>query len=161
MTIDPDHPIVRLLADGVAAELQGRSDEAAELYGRAWASRTDDYDAAMAAHYLARVQDTAAERFRWNQEAIDRAQAVGDDRTRPFLPSLYLNLGRSHEDLGQLDEARAAYALAGGALDDLPDGPYRAMIEDAVARGLRRTDPLAPAAIPWLPVHGDKPGPAT
>ncbi|RGC68468.1 hypothetical protein C5N14_13190 [Micromonospora sp. MW-13] len=37
--------------------------------------RTDDYDACVAAHYLARQQDDPEEILRWNQEALRHAFA--------------------------------------------------------------------------------------
>ncbi|MCL4835068.1 MAG: hypothetical protein KJZ86_21680, partial [Caldilineaceae bacterium] len=50
--------------------------------------------------------------FHWNREALDRAEAVDDERIQPFFPSLYLNMGRSYELLGEQTEAERFYALA-------------------------------------------------
>lgn len=47
---------------------------------RAGEAATDDYDACVAAHYLARQQQTAQQILRWNQECLDRADRVGDER---------------------------------------------------------------------------------
>ncbi len=57
-----------------------------------------------------RSQDT----LHWNQEALARADAVGDSRVRSFYPSLYLNMGHSYEVLGNRAEASRYYALAAG-----------------------------------------------
>jgi hypothetical protein len=43
---------------------------------------------------------------------LARAEAVGDERVWDFYPSLYVNLGRAHENLGNLAEARRYYQLA-------------------------------------------------
>ncbi len=50
--------------------------------------------------------------LRWNQEALARADAVGDERVHNFYPSLYVNMGRSYEVLGNWAEARRYYKLA-------------------------------------------------
>jgi hypothetical protein len=50
---------------------------------------------------------------------------VGDDRVRGFYPSLYLNLGRSHEVLGHPAEASRYYELAAEGLDVVPAGLAR------------------------------------
>ena len=92
--IDPANPIVQLCAQGMQAETRGHPDEASALYMQAWQSSADDYEACIAAHYVARQQDDPNEMLRWNQIALDRADAAGDERVRAFYPSLLLNLGR-------------------------------------------------------------------
>lgn len=110
--MDLKNPVVRLCAEGTQAEFEGRKEDAKRLYQEAWAARKDDYEACVAAHYVARFQDTPEETLYWNQEALARAQKVGDDRVKEFLPSLYVNLGHSHELLGNTDKARHYYQLA-------------------------------------------------
>ena len=61
---------------------------------------------------MARHQETHTETFRWNLEALKRADKVQDDRVRGFYPSLYLNLGYSYELLGNQAEAQRYYDLA-------------------------------------------------
>lgn len=112
MNMDLDNPVVKLCIEGTQAEFAGRLDEARNLYMQAWNICRDDYDACIAAHYVARFQETPEQRLRWNQEALDRAKAAGDDRVREFLPSLYLNMGCSYEALGDQVEALRYYDLA-------------------------------------------------
>jgi len=85
---------------------------ARSLYLQAWDISQDDYQACIAAHYLARFQATPEEMLCWNQEALDRARQVDDERVKEFYPSLYLNLGRSHDMLGNQAEAQRYYDLA-------------------------------------------------
>lgn len=138
MTIDPDNPVVRLCSRGVEAEMAGRIDEARAAYEQAWSTATDDYEACIAAHYLARVQRDHVERIRWNRVAIERADAVGDERVRDFYPSLALNLGSAHEDASQPVDAAAWYGRARASLDSLPAGPYRGAVERGIANAERR-----------------------
>jgi tetratricopeptide (TPR) repeat protein len=136
--VDPENPIVRLCAEGIQAEQAGRRDDARTLFDRAWRESSDDYEACIAAHFVARHQATQEDVLAWNEEALRRAEAVGDDRIRGFLPSLFLNLGHSHEMLGALDEAGSFYARAAARLEDLTAGPYADLVRSRVTRALDR-----------------------
>jgi tetratricopeptide (TPR) repeat protein len=139
--IDPSNPVVRLCAEGILAEGQSRHEDALAFYRQAWAIHQDDYEACIAAHYLAREQDTLQESLAWNQLALDHALAVPDDRVRDFLPSLYLNLGWSHEVLGDSTKARKYYGSGAALLADLPPDQYSEVVRDGITRGLERTRP--------------------
>lgn len=110
--IDPQNPVVKLCIAGAQAEFHGDQDKACDLYRQAWQAAGDDYEACIAAHYVARCQVEPEQKLFWNQVALERAQAVGDERVEDFYPSLYLNMGQSYELLGDLPAARRYYALA-------------------------------------------------
>ncbi|MEU4560663.1 hypothetical protein AB0F72_19980 [Actinoplanes sp. NPDC023936] len=98
--MDLGNPVLKLCQEGMQAEAEGRLPDARALFEQAWAARTDDYDACVAAHYLARRQDDPAEILRWNQEALRHADAVGDDRVAAFYPSLLVGVAMAHEQRG-------------------------------------------------------------
>jgi hypothetical protein len=110
--MDLNNPVIQLCMAGTRAEFEHRPEDARVLYQQAWEARADDYDACIAAHYVARFQDSAEESLRWNQAALTHAQAVDDERVREFYPSLYLSLGRSYELTGRQAEAQRWYDLA-------------------------------------------------
>ncbi|MBI5935848.1 MAG: hypothetical protein HY867_19255 [Chloroflexi bacterium] len=110
--MDTTNPIIQLCLEGSRAEFERRLDDARRLYQQAWDAHSDDYEACIAAHYLARFQDSAEATLRWNQVALERADQVKGERVKEFYPSLYLCLGRSHEVLGNLPEAQKYYQLA-------------------------------------------------
>jgi hypothetical protein len=110
--MDLNNPVIKLCVDGSRAEFEGRIADAQALYRQAWAAAQDDYEACIAAHYVARHQATPAEALRWNQLALARADAVADERVQGFYGSLYLNLGHSYELVGDQDAAQHYYALA-------------------------------------------------
>jgi hypothetical protein len=141
--MDPNNPVVKLCAEGMQAEAQGQPGHALELFMRAWSASRDDYDACVAAHYVARHQEGPEATLRWNQEALTRADMVGDERVHGFYPSLYLNMGHSHEVLGNIDEARRYYTMAAAASGTLPDGRYGDVVATGIAEGLKRTGPAA------------------
>ena len=138
-SVDPHNPIVQLCVQGMACERELRFHDALRLFEQAWAQSSDDFEFCIAAHYVARHQNSALDSLRWNQEALARADSAHDARVREFYPSLYLNLGKNHEDLGNPTEARRFYAQAASTLDALSPEPYRDVLLDAVARALRRT----------------------
>ena len=132
MIVDADNPVVKLCAAGMAIE--GDAPAARELFARAWDLRTDDFDASIAAHFVARHQSTAEQTLHWNQLAVRHAEAVTDGRATEFLASLYLNLGESYRVVGAYAEAAESAMLARAALVHLPSGGYR----DFVTMGIDR-----------------------
>lgn len=120
------------------AEAEGRLDVARARFAEAWGSQTNDVEACIAAHYLARHQDDPRATLRWNEEALRRADAASDPLVQGFYPSLYLNLGWSHEQLGDWRAARQWYTLAERYAATLPADAYGETVRGAVAAGLRR-----------------------
>jgi len=110
--MDINNPVIQLCIQGAQAEFEHRIDDARALYQQAWDLHADDYEACIAAHYMARFQETPEDILYWNQVALEHANDVGDDRVQDFYPSLYLNLGRSHEILENEEDAQKFYALA-------------------------------------------------
>lgn len=144
MDIDPDNAVVRLCTAGMQAEAAERPDEARALFEQAWAAATDDYERCVAAHYVARHQDGPRETLRWNAECLRYADLVGDGRVAGFYPSLHLNIGYAHEQLGELGEAAESYRAAESCLAVVPEGPYGDVVRDGVARGLARVAEAEP-----------------
>ena len=107
-----DNPVIKLCVEGTQAEFQGLIDKARSLYQKAWEAAQDEYEACIAAHYVARRQEDPRERLHWNQIALDKANAVSDNSVQAFYPSLFLNMGQSHELLGNINEAKQYYDLA-------------------------------------------------
>jgi len=115
------------------AEGRGEPEVARGLFAQAWEKAADDFEASIAAHYVARHQDTPEEALAWNLRALGHAQAVDDERVTGFLASLHLNLGRSYEDLDDRGRAAEQYALAEASLAAVPDDGYGAPVRRGVA----------------------------
>ena len=131
MTVDPKNPVVQLCAAGMAIE--GDAPAARELFARAWALHQDDYEACIAAHYVARHQ-SPEDTLRWNALAVQHAEAVADDRVNSLLASLYLNLAESLRVVGNTTEAAAVAGRARDTLVRLPAGGYRDFVAGALER---------------------------
>ena len=148
--IDGDSAVVRLCAAGMA--IDGDAAAAGALFRQAWDVRRDDYEVSIAAHFMARHQPSLEDSLHWNRVAVEHAEAVTDERAKPLLASLYLNLADSYLTLG--DSARASIAAEQGltAVRFLPADGYA----DLVSRGLQRirahiagtmVAPMAPSAV--------------
>ena len=132
MSFDVNNPVVGLCVAGV--QVEGTPTEALALYDQAWAARTDDFDAAVAAHYVARLQPTADLTLHWNEVALHHADALHDDRLHALLPSLRLNLAESYRIAGRDADARAVAQRAYDAVDVLPAGGYADMVRGGITR---------------------------
>ena len=138
MNIDPNNPVVALCAAGMAIE--GDADAARKLFDQAWAARTDDYDASIAAHFVARHQQTEADRLHWNRIAVEHAERVDDGRAKSLMASLYLNLADSLRATGDVAGAAQTVARARTHLVDLPQDGYRSFVELGIDRLEARLD---------------------
>ena len=132
MDIDPNNPVVALCAAGMAIE--GDADAARKLFEQAWDARTDDYDASIAAHFIARHHTNEDDRLRWNALAVEHAERIDDDRARALMASLYLNLADSLRTTGDNAAATQTVMRARGHLEDLPEDGYRSFVELGITR---------------------------
>jgi hypothetical protein len=136
--VDPDNAIVKLCAQGMEAGGAGDLDRAAACFQQAWSHASTDWEKCVAAHYVARHQPSSKATLHWNEQCLEYAKAVGDETVAGFYPSLHLNIGHSHETLGDFDRAAEAYREAWALVGTLPPGAYPDMVRDGVARGLER-----------------------
>lgn len=130
--------VMGLCAKGMELEGVGQPEEAFKLFKSAWDQSIDDFERCIAAHYVARHQNSPSDSLQWNQEALDCAMRVEDDRVLEFFASLYLNLGKAKEETGNKEGAKQLYESAAGKLNDVPEGPYKDIIRDGIDRGLKR-----------------------
>ncbi|MEU7158051.1 hypothetical protein [Streptomyces chrestomyceticus] len=137
--MDADHHVVRLCVRGMEAEARGEDGTALRLLLEAWEQASDDYEACVAAHYVARHQDTPEETRRRNQECLNRADRVSDERVSGFYASLYANMARAHRDLGETAVAHEYFQRAAERVEDAPGGDYGMWNRLAIAEGLRGT----------------------
>ena len=100
----------QLCIAGTHAEFARDLETARRLYAEAWDAALDDYDATIAAHYVAHLEPDPREALRWHRLALERAR--GEPRAQSFLGSLYVSLGGACEALGEHAEAERCFALA-------------------------------------------------
>jgi len=139
MQFDPNNKVVKLCAEGMQAEAEGKIEEAHALFQQAWDIAENDFEAFTAAHYLARNQKNPEDVLKWNLESLARANKIADESMNDTYPSLYLNVGKSYEQLNDQKEANKNYQLAADFSSFLPPGKYSDMIKTGIATALSRT----------------------
>lgn len=138
MRFDDDNKILALCAEGMMQEGAGKNEEAKKLFLQAWAEAQNDFEKFTAAHYVARHQDTVADKLQWDMAALKHALKTDSDVVRATYPSLYLNIAKCYEDMGDAGNAKANYELAQSYTHLLPDDGYGNMIRNGVLRGMGR-----------------------
>ena len=138
MQFDPNNSIIKLCADGMSLEGQGKKEEANNLFQQSWNEAANDFEKFTAAHYVARHQQTVEDKLKWDQTALEFAVKINDHGIKETYPSLYLNLARCYEDLNDFDNAKKNYELAVAFTGFLPDDGYGNMIKSGVANGISR-----------------------
>ncbi|MFT4033859.1 MAG: rRNA adenine methyltransferase [Siphonobacter sp.] len=132
---DPENPVTRLCVEGMMLESHS-PEESRRLFMKAWEDANTVLEASCAAHYLARFEPD--NELKWNQIALDKALASDHPDAARFLPSLYLNLGKSHEMLQHWENARIHYRKAQEHLCELIDDGYGQMIKKGIEAALER-----------------------
>lgn len=138
MQLDLNNPVVKLCARGMELEATGEPGQAAGLFNNAWMIAQTNLEKMIAAHYVARHQETLAEKLEWDLLALEYAHHVNEPDTRGMLPSFYLNIGKCYEDMGNLDQAMVHYVLAKEHLAYLEKNAYGEMIKTGVQNGISR-----------------------
>ncbi|MEO6149506.1 MAG: hypothetical protein ABIP28_05070 [Mucilaginibacter sp.] len=119
-------------------EGEGRPKDALRLFEQAWDIATDDYELFTAAHYVARQQADIVGKLKWDETALSYALKIPNEDANSTLPSLYLNVAKSHEDLKDFEKARINYLLALDFENYLPNDGYGIMIKAGIQNGIER-----------------------
>lgn len=103
---------IALCIEGTRLEFQGKLDEARQQFARAWECARDDYEKCVAAHYVGHLAQSPADALLWHQTALEHANRAEQSLVESFLPSLLVNLGQAHEQLGHTAVAQKFYQQA-------------------------------------------------
>ncbi|MCH5719214.1 rRNA adenine methyltransferase [Niabella hibiscisoli] len=138
MQFDENNEIVRLCAEGMELEGQGKKEEASKLFKNAWDKAANDFEKFISAHYVARHQETIEDKLHWDKTSLTLALRINDHNVKGALPSLYLNIAKCYEDLNDLHSAKANYEEALLNSNLLPDDGYGNMITGGIINGIQR-----------------------
>ncbi len=136
MHFDADNAVYKLCAEGMMHE--GNREVASALFNRAWQMAQSNMERAVAAHYVARHQPDTLSKLHWDEKALQFAKEIPGNDAINILPSLHLNIGKCHEDLGDKALAIEHYRLAKKHLIGLPQDGYTNMISRGIDAGLNR-----------------------
>jgi rifampin ADP-ribosylating transferase len=112
MEFSPNNPVVQLCIRGMAMEEKGDSEEASGIFIQAWNEAADDFEKFLAAHFVARHQNSIPEKLKWLETGLRLALKINDDAVNPAFPVLYSTIAQCYEDLGDTDNAKKNSALA-------------------------------------------------
>ena len=138
LTLDSNNKVVKLCAEGMELEGQGKKNEALQLFQRAWNIATNDFEKFTSAHYVARHQESTEKKLQWDETALNLALMINGDNIKVALPPLYLNVAKCYEDLGDFPKASTNYENALSHSHLLPDDGYGNMIKGGIRDGLSR-----------------------
>jgi tetratricopeptide (TPR) repeat protein len=138
MYLEPDNKIVKLCAQGMELEGEGKNEEASKVFLEAWEQAGDDKEKFTAAHYIARHQQSIADKLAWDEIALSLALKIKDDSVKGAYPSLYLNIAKGYEDLQEFEKATKNYETALTYINFLREDGYGKMIKGGVENGLER-----------------------
>lgn len=103
----------------------GRTEEAGKLFHQACDEATNDFERFIATHCVARHQKNASDKLKGFETALQLALKINDDTVKSAFASLYLDIAKCYEELGDPDMAGKNYDLAASS-KDLPaaKGPF-------------------------------------
>src|ERR1043165_7425202 len=125
MEFNPNNNVIKLCLQGMDLEGKDKPDEAGSVFLQAWNEATVDFEKFIAAHYVARHRKPVSDRLGWLETALQFALKCNHDAVNGALPSLYSNIAKCHEDLGNPDKAKENYELANSSSSKPSDkGPF-------------------------------------
>lgn len=125
MEFSPNNNVVKLCVQGMAMEGKGEPEQAGRLFLQAWNEATDDFERYIAAYFVGRHQESSSDKLKWLQTALQFALKTDDYSAKGAFTTLYSNIAKCYEDLGDADNAKRNYDLANASGDQPPDsGPF-------------------------------------
>lgn len=112
MEFNPNNNVIQLCIQGMAMEDKSEPEKASKIFLQAWNEATNDFEKFTAAYYVARHQQNVPDRLKWYETALQLALKINDHAVKAAYPSLYLNIAKCYEDLGDLDNAKKNHELA-------------------------------------------------
>jgi tetratricopeptide (TPR) repeat protein len=140
MEFNHHNKVIQLCIKGMELEGEGNPEDASNHFKEAWSLAKTNFEKFTAAHYVARHQINTSDKLQWDEEALKYALQIDDQAVKETLPSLYLNIGKCHEDLNDFANAKSNYLLAFTFTNFLPDNGYGNMIKTGIINGLDRVN---------------------
>ncbi len=112
MVFDPNNNVVKLCLQGMSMEEKGNLEEAGKIFLQAWNEATNDFEKFTAAYYVARHQKEIHDKIKWLETALQFGLKINDHNVKAAFPSLYSNIAKCYEDLGDPTNAKKNHDLA-------------------------------------------------
>ncbi len=122
---DPNNVIIKICMSGMGLEDCGNSEGAIAMFHKAWHEATDDYERFIASYHLARIQKSITDKLKWMETSLQCALKINDDNVKSAYSTLYLNIAKCYEELGDSANAKRNYELSNSAKGAPTDvGPF-------------------------------------
>ena len=109
---DPNNIVIKLCVMGMGLEDSGKAEEASTMFQKAWNEATDEYEKFIAAYHLARQQKNITDKLKWMEISLQCALNINDDNVKSAYSTLYLNIAKCYEELGDSDNAKRNYEFS-------------------------------------------------
>lgn len=125
MEFNPSNHTVQTCIQGMAEEEKGNRVRAGELFLKAWNEAANDFEKYLSAWFVARHQETFADKLRWLETALHFALKINDVTVMSAYPSLYSKLAECYEVTGDTENA-GKYIIMARLFKDKPadNGPF-------------------------------------
>jgi hypothetical protein len=125
MEFSPSNNVVKLCLQGMAEEDRGEPENARKLFVQAWNEAANAFEKYLAAYYVARHQENDSDKLKWLETSFHFALEINDESVQAAFPSLYSNIAKCYEALGDARNAKKNYELAASFPDSPSDnGPF-------------------------------------
>lgn len=122
---NPSSNIIKLCLQGMFMEENGKVEEAASLFQKAWTEAEDDFERFFGAYYVSRHQKNISDRLKWLEEALQLALKINNVAVISALPLLYSDIAQCYNDLGDFEEAVKNVELSNSSkLKHYDKGPF-------------------------------------
>lgn len=125
MDFNPNSQVIQLCVQGMQMEEENKPEEASKLFLQAWNESTNDFEKFTTAYFVARHRKGVADKLNWLQTSLQAALNVNNEGVKGALPSLYSNIAKCYEELGDHNKARTNHELSILVASNLSDkGPF-------------------------------------
>ena len=125
MEFNPSNNVIKLCLQGMEMEGKGKPEEASRIFLRAWNEATEDFEKFTAAYYVARHQKNVRDKLKWLETSLHFALKINDVTVNGAFPSLYSNIAKCYENLGDPDNAKKNHEIANSFTNNPSDnGPF-------------------------------------
>ena len=125
MEFNPNNHVIKLCVQGLDLEGEDKPIEASRVFVQAWNGATNDFEKFIAAYFVARHQKNDSEKLQWLETSLQFALKINNNTVNGAFPSLYSNIAKCYENLGDPGNAKKNDELATSFKGKLSDkGPF-------------------------------------
>lgn len=112
MEFNPNSNVIQRCVQAMDMEEKGKPEEAGKIFLQAWNEAANDFEKYITAYFVARHQENTSGKLKWLETALQFALKINNDNVKSAFPSLYLNIARCYESLGDIDNAKKNHELS-------------------------------------------------